>query len=691
MNNSNQTWERVVAIILATGVLITFVFIIFNPQKLNTSTFAIIRFLAAFAAAVSGYLFIGTLEVKARLPFKRGIAKGTGAFAIFIVIYFLFYHNLPPSEPDYSYERTNSGLEPGIFKGKYQSDLVDYKHFTGNNEYPVLAFLSSKFPEEFNDVLGLSNSPIIQTKNPVYENIQKFRDESGNQDLVSNYLSPSRYEYTYNENNKTTVASEEIERGELIGKKQKLTKKISKNKTFNQKSNEYDDKTLVRDGEGNEFTYVPKLASLQTSLDDAKYTSFLRSEASSYYTQEPVKEPVIGEIFQFPKLSSLLTYDGNPDYKQITIGWINNIISHNPSQRGLVAYTYNFVARSFQSQLAKLLEPRGMEIYPLFLDGCSGGTTVRRQAASPYVRFLDIWNPSNSSVNLESMERQIISKDSYTLTEIDQRDKLFEKIPTEQFELKIRIPPNQHLFILTEFGFDNRAIKLADYLGYSNFDSNGLSKISDQPLYISRPDLKSFDNEPRLDQITSTVELPNEFITSTKDIKSLINGIPKRLAVGSVLNINSLTVNGKKIKIDPPLNEPQFSLSAYFDYGSCPYLLVFDSEKQIWKELGTVLSGLDSANLQQTKLYQLGNKPIKFKIQERDPEITYLDSLSLIYKDSQTNELKEVFYTADKLEKIDHEYFELHQGEFLEIDLGKILPSTASDIKLKINGYYELI
>ncbi|NCR41480.1 MAG: APC family permease [Microcystis aeruginosa W13-11] len=341
MNNSNQTWERVVAIILATGVLITFVFIIFNPQKLNTSTFAIIRFLAAFAAAVSGYLFIGTLEVKARLPFKRGIAKGTGAFAIFIVIYFLFYHNLPPSEPDYSYERTNSGLEPGIFKGKYQSDLVDYKHFTGNNEYPVLAFLSSKFPEEFNDILGLSNSPIIQTKNPVYENIQKFRDESGNQDLVSNYLSPSRYEYTYNENNKTTVASEEIERGELIGKKQKLTKKISENKTFNQKSNEYNDKTLVRDGEGNEFTYVPKLASLQTSLDDAKYTSFLKSEASSYYTQEPT----LGEIFQFPKLSSL-TYDSIYNRKQInTLSWINNIISHNPNQRGLIAYTYNFLGK----------------------------------------------------------------------------------------------------------------------------------------------------------------------------------------------------------------------------------------------------------------------------------------------------------------------------------------------------------
>ncbi|NCS03399.1 MAG: hypothetical protein GPJ07_15175 [Microcystis aeruginosa G13-07] len=113
MNNSNQTWERVVAIVLATGVLITFIVIIFNPQQLNVSTFAIIRFLAAVAAALSGYLFIGTLELEAKLPFKKGVAKGTGAFAIFIVVYFSFYDNLPPTpnEPNQGTETTPQNNE----------------------------------------------------------------------------------------------------------------------------------------------------------------------------------------------------------------------------------------------------------------------------------------------------------------------------------------------------------------------------------------------------------------------------------------------------------------------------------------------------------------------------------------------------------------------------------------------------
>ncbi|WP_042712909.1 hypothetical protein WH8501_18675 [Crocosphaera watsonii WH 8501] len=87
----------------------------------------------------------------------------------------------------------------------------------------------------------------------------------------------------------------------------------------------------------------------------------------------------------------------------------------------------------------------------------------------------------------------------------------------------------------------------------------------------------------------------------------------------------------------------------------------------------------------------MNDRPLKVKIEERDPEITYLDSLSFIYQDTQTQELKEVFYPLAELQKIDQQYFLLHQRESLEIDLNKILPDTASNIKLKINGYYELI
>ena len=161
--------------------------------------------------------------------------------------------------------------------------------------------------------------------------------------------------------------------------------------------------------------------------------------------------------------------------------------------------------------------------------------------------------------------------------------------------------------------------------------------------------------------------------------------------MGSIININSITVNGRKITIDPPLNEPEYSLSAYFAYGSCPYLLVLDSDYKPFSKLGTILTGVESEKSKQTKLYRLNDRPLKVKIEERDPEITYLDSLSFIYQDTQTQELKEVFYPLAELQKIDQQYFLLHQRESLEIDLNKILPDTASNIKLKINGYYELI
>ena len=679
MNNSSPLWERIIAIILASGVLLTFVLIIFNPQQLNTSTFAIIRFLAAFTAAVAGFLFIGTLELSVNL--NKGIIKGTGAFAIFIAVFLLFYHELP-SDSNQDFERKNSGLEPGLFRGSYSSNFIDYRHLTGNNEYPVLSFVATKFPEEFNYILGLETPPIIQSKNPVYESIQKFRNESGNKDLVSRYLTPSGYEYTYHDNDRTIVANEQLN---ASYEEKTITKEVYEKKIFNQNSEEYENEIMNRDGEGNEFTYAPIYAELQSSLNDAKWTSIMGTDVIlSALPDQSLSLGKIsasgGSILQFPKLLSLKYDDKMPNAVHT---WIKKVISENPNQRGLVGYTYSYLDKSL---ISKFKSPENF-----FLDPCGMGPSVSRLTASPYIRFLDIWNPSDLSMNLESMELQMISKNSYKLTEVDQRDQLFNKISTKESKIKIRISPNQHLLIPTEFGFDNRAIELGDYLNYFNFDSNSLSKIINKALYVSRPYLKPFNNEPNLEKITNTISLDKDFTKSTTSIDSLINSIPKRLAVGSIININSITVNGRKITIDPPLNEPEYSLSAYFAYGSCPYLLVLDSDDKPFRKLGTILTGVESEKSKQTKLYRLNDRPLKVKIEERDPEITYLDSLSFIYQDTQTQELKEVFYPLAELQKIDQQYFLLHQRESLEIDLNKILPDTASNIKLKINGYYELI
>ena len=107
---------------------------------------------------------------------------------------------------------------------------------TGNNEYPVLSFVATKFPEEFNDILGLETPPIIQSKNPVYESIQKFRNESGNKDLVSRYLTPSGYEYTYHDNDRTIVANEQLN---ASYEEKTITKEVYEKKIFNQNSEEY--------------------------------------------------------------------------------------------------------------------------------------------------------------------------------------------------------------------------------------------------------------------------------------------------------------------------------------------------------------------------------------------------------------------------------------------------------------------
>lgn len=167
--------------------------------------------------------------------------------------------------------------------------------------------------------------------------------------------------------------------------------------------------------------------------------------------------------------------------------------------------------------------------------------------------------------------------------------------------------------------------------------------------------------------------------------------VPDRFAVGSLKNIVSIRINGKDIQTDNPLNDPRFSMSVYFAYGSCPYLVVYDAKKGYWIDLGTTLTGRQTKAQKASEIYSLGENPSKFKIEERDKEITYLDSVSILYTDKNTGEEKEVSSHISTLNAIDDVYYVLHQNESLEIDLKNLVPKNASNIRMKINGYYELL
>lgn len=97
MSNSNfsnkNDWQKIVGLVLAVLVIITFIFFVFNPPEMNTLTLPIIRFLAALVAGWSAYLFTGSIKLKGSLNSKLQM-RVTGTFAAFISVFLLFNYGI---------------------------------------------------------------------------------------------------------------------------------------------------------------------------------------------------------------------------------------------------------------------------------------------------------------------------------------------------------------------------------------------------------------------------------------------------------------------------------------------------------------------------------------------------------------------------------------------------------------------
>lgn len=99
--------ERGVALTFAGSVLATLIVLVLNPNLVNESTLAIIRFLAAIFAGISGYLFSGQVNLEAYVPFTKTQLRATGAFAAFITVFLLFFYSVP-SENNFSVGSLNN-------------------------------------------------------------------------------------------------------------------------------------------------------------------------------------------------------------------------------------------------------------------------------------------------------------------------------------------------------------------------------------------------------------------------------------------------------------------------------------------------------------------------------------------------------------------------------------------------------
>lgn len=584
-------WDRIVALVVAGISLICFCALwISKPEDHLIS--AILRFLVSCGFGFSAILFVRSLNLKFAKLSRVSITLIAGFITTILALGISFL------------------LIPDI--------SVVVRNLTGINEYPTLGLIEKDFPQRLKKILDIKNEPIIDTNNPVYEAIQTFRDESKNTTLISSrYTQPDAYiKESFNQNGSTVSNT-------LYNDKKREIKKDDSAK-FNQNVKDFEsDQTTFEGGQG--FQYTSALLLFQSSSENAQWTALLPKNV----TEEGDRQFGSGSLLQYPKLSDI-ERQGSFNFGGITDNnsWFQKVIKTNPDRRGFIGFSYQYL-----SSIMPSAEGLFGYLFPCNFEG------VRRLEPTPYVRFVDLQNNSSSSLKFDSVKIKTLIKDKYKLTSVGDRDKLFQAIEAKDEPIKISVPPGQHLLIPIEFGFDTRSFKNSrrsninysiDKEGKETDDrkNNQVNPIDllNKRLYFSKiPSLEkdgslsiSPDKTPlniMVQSILQPITFSKDFIGNTKPLNELIQKIPNRFAVGSLRNIIAVRINGKDIQTDNPLNDPRFSMSVHFAAGSCPYLMVYDSEKGYWIEFGTIITGRQTKAQKDYEIHPLGNHPAKIRIE----------------------------------------------------------------------------
>jgi Trypsin-like peptidase domain len=539
------------------------------------------------------------------------------------------------------------------------------RNLTGINAYPTLGLIEDQIPPALKNVLSINDEPIIDKDNPIYDAVKAFKDESGNSKL--SFLSSGGASLTsaFNKNDRTIRGRS----GDYSNKKPE----INITERINQTKKDFESEPSRFEPEHQDFYYSSVKVPLQLTKEDANWTSIFPVGQDSNNSQTFG----VGHISQYPTLSSVKIFGdfrNTTESKTVSNLWIQKIMDKNPNIRGFLEFSYGYLLN---------LPTNLTQFENIIPDGCGGVVGTSRTSPSPYIRFVDIKNNSFSSMKIQSFRKKIIDKDKYQLTAIPlERDKIFQDIPAQDYSKPISISPGAHFFMPTEFGFDTRILKTETSLQKNNANLDVSTQFGkSQNIFMSNTyvdwgliNRKTESLDSLNKKIFYKATIINLMPSSFQKREDLLNKIPNRFAVGSISNLVSIRINDKDIQIDNPLSDSRFSMSAYYAYGSCPYLMIYDSQKGYWIDLGNVMVGRQDKSSKDYETYSLGDHPSKFRIEEREPEITYINSISIVYTDSKTNQEQEIKSNIPELRHLDDKYITLNQNDHLEIDLMRILP-----------------
>ena len=549
-----------------------------------------------------------------------------------------------------------------------KENIISYRHLTGIKHYPVLGFISDIFPDKLLDILRIESTPLIY-HNSILDRVRSYVIESGNSCRIdSSYdaRSCSDIEYYINQNKCTY-------KGKVYRDSFGNITKENIN-VFSQTQSDYEQDTLQKDS-GEVFFCSPIDIPFQMEIENARWTSIIKTRKSGNLK---------GTIYQYPELGCITSQGTNTYSSQSIISdrWIKEVAKQNPKCRGFLLYQYNFISNINDSFPACGLYESG----------------VHKQTSSPYLRFVHIRNDSSKSVKLDYLQIRCLQNHPYHLTDVTHRSRVLEGAVTQREEMNIILQSKQDLLIPIEFGFDtNSHLQYTSYLEDaipSEWMTNELQLMIAKPVtaeIIDKVHSIKLSKQQINEQYLSTPQrLSKDFINQIKSISELKNSLKERLAIGTFFDVESIIFDGKKLDISSPNDNSKFSMSTYFGYGSCPYLLTF-SKKGYWIEQGTILYGSNSKNLKAKERYAIDNKVLSIRIEERDREITFLEDLKLIYIDKNTGKQFTIGCLESNFLKNDSGYYLIHQGESLELNISNLIPESAIEIQLEVIGYYEIL
>lgn len=403
--NSGSTWEKIVSICLAAIVLGTFIFYVFNPPPTADGTLALIRFLAATFSGLAAFLFVGDLNLEGSIPGLNDKVKvrAAGGFAAFLLVFLLFFYNIQPEG---------------------NSNLPNSQPVTLWGSYPSLALFDPEepsIPDILAKELEVDKNPVIFEKSPVFDSIQRFILETGNENFIAKLPGLLLYSLNHRGKTKSSFSSEEV----------------------SQTQEQFEQDSLIKDGDHGiaQAEYSPILVSFSTDPEEANWTAVKISE-NTY--EGPL-------ITQYPKLSTIqesgLKFEDfltgfDRDWLGTKDAWIRNVIEANPELRGLVGYKYKYIDDLSQTNL--------------FPSGCDGGNlVVDTDLFVPYVKLIDVWNTHEKPIQLSSITYKAAFQEEnpYQLRPSTQRSNLLKGASRRTDNLNLTLAPGRHFFVPIEFGF----------------------------------------------------------------------------------------------------------------------------------------------------------------------------------------------------------------------------------------------